>query len=456
MSGHDIGDVDCWARRGRNPASARSLDRADGRWGAMFGRDDERPRGGLRERREVRLEMLTARHMLTARRDADLLERLLGGEDVSRASLDTRPEVRQLAALAGRIPRPAPAPDPLFVARLREELLTQASRRVAAAPPPLPTAATPPRRPTAPRALVLRRPRGLLPGLLAGAFGLAILLGGLSTRALPGDRLYEVKLSIGQAQVRLAGSDLGRGRALLGQVDLRLDEVDALVAAGDPRAQQVDVALSEAAADLAAAQRLLLGIGSGAGDPQALQALADASAQAEGRLRALAPMMPTGSSARLQQLLDLLAVGDVTLARQALACGAPCDDLRRALEVFATASVDSVATAGTTSGVAGPPGPPVTASTGGAGPGPATTVGAPNTAPAQAPSGTGLAGTATVLGQTLTVPPVTGTVTAPVTAPAAPPPTSVPQAPPVPSTPTVPPAPPSGCVVDIAGLCIGG
>jgi hypothetical protein len=45
--------------------------------------------------------------------------------------------------------------------------------------------------------------------------------------------------------VRLAGSDLDRGRALLSQVDHRLDEVDALVGAGDPRAEQVDVALSQ-------------------------------------------------------------------------------------------------------------------------------------------------------------------------------------------------------------------
>ena len=167
-----------------------------------------------------------------------------------------------------------------------------AAGRAGRAPPPVraPAAAAGPR-------AAARRARwssagraALLPVAVATVLGFAVLLGGLASRALPGDRLYDVKLGIGQAQVRMAGSDLARGKALLNQVDHRLDEVDALVAAGDPSSADVDAALNQAAVDLARAQRVLLAGSDGHADPESLQTLADATAQASGRLRALAPL----------------------------------------------------------------------------------------------------------------------------------------------------------------------
>ncbi|WP_460461525.1 DUF5667 domain-containing protein, partial [Angustibacter peucedani] len=304
------------------------------------------------------------------------------------------------------------------------------------------------------RELVLRLPRGLVPGLAAGVLGLAVLVGGLSSRALPGDRLYDVKLGIGQAQVRLAGNDVARGRALLAQVDHRLDEVDALVAAGDPRSADVDVALTQAADDLSDAQRVLLAGDGGHADPEALQALADASAQAQGRLKALAPLMPTASGPELRRLLELLQSGDTVVWQQALACGSPCADVRNDLEQ----QLGQTASGG---------GAPSTAPTGGGSvAGPRATskpsVSVPSTAATQAPGG-GLPGAtstpkASVPGVTVSVPGVG--VTVPGVGVTTPPGGGQPTLtiPPVEATlgPITASVSTSGCVVGLGGLCVGG
>lgn len=404
---------------------------------------------------------------LKARRDADVLARLLQGDAVP----DAPESVRELSVLAGALPRPAVSPDPAFVVRLRSELVKQADARRARltlerTAPTAPTARVTPvgsasthrardGRGGGQRELVLRLPRGIWPGLAAGALGLAVLVGGLSSRALPGDRLYDVKLGIGQAQVRLAGSDLARGRALLGQVDHRIDEVGTLVAAGDPRSWQVDLALRQAADDLADAQRVLLA-GDADADPEALQALADASAQARGRLTALAPLMPTASGLELRRLLALLQAGDQVARRQALACGSPCAAVRRALDqALPGAPSGSGASGGALPAAGGDP----------AASGVRTPGAVPSTATTQVPSGGGRlpgappvqqpstslpGGTVSVPGVGVTVPGVTVT--------------TVPGGQP---TLTVPPlgvtlgsltatASTSGCLVDLLGLCVGG
>lgn len=265
---------------------------------------------------------------LTSRRDAEVFAQLLDGGSPASASA----ELEALADLARALPRPAVRPDPQFVARLRGELVSAAEQRAAALLPRQATVHRPRgetgRATPGPRTLHVRFPRRVVPALAATLVGLAVLVLGLSSRALPGDRLYDVKLEIGQAQVRLAGSDLARGQALLGQVDHRLDEVDALVGAGDPRAAQVDVALNQATSDLADAQRVLLASGDGPADPEALRSLADASVQAYGRLKALQPLLPTGSQPELHRLLDLLATGERMISLQVAACGAPCTALR--------------------------------------------------------------------------------------------------------------------------------
>ncbi|MGN6611043.1 MAG: DUF5667 domain-containing protein [Angustibacter sp.] len=413
---------------------------------------------------------------LTSRRDAEVFARLLDGERPAAASA----ELESLAELARALPRPGVGPDPQFVARLRTELVTAAEQRASLLPRQVTAASLrePASRPSAgPRTIEVRFPRRLVPTLAATLVGLAVLVMGLSSRALPGDRLYDVKLGIGQAQVRLAGSDLDRGRALLRQVDHRLDEVDALVGAGDPRAAQVDVALTQATTDLADAQRVLLSAGDGTADPEALQALADASVQALGRLKALEPLLPSGSGPELRRLLDLLATGQQMLIQQVTACGAPCadlrDDLRRVGIVAGAGGVAGSSSAVGTGAIGSTAPPPAslgvpTAPTAGGGlplpsatttppaPGvPAPTVTAPGvTAPGVTASVPGVG--VTVPGATVTtgsgglpsvtLPPVEATIgplTASVSVPAIGPTSSSP-------SPTS-----SSCVLAVGGLCVG-
>jgi hypothetical protein len=229
----------------------------------------------------------------------------------------------------------------------------------------------------------------------------AALLGGLSTRALPGDTLYPVKLMIGDAQVRLAGSDLGRGKALLGQVDERLDEVDALVAAGDPSATLVNDTLTRASDDLGAAQRELLTTDAGSMDVRALQLLADAGAQATGRLAALRERVPIESVPAVDRLLQQLSQGQAAMVQQldqlvrTGACTSACGSIRTTLEqegTLLTRLLGSLAGASSLRPGGAPSGPPPVGSPGngggtdvgtgaGAGAGPVAGGGLPTSAP---------------------------------------------------------------------------
>ncbi|MFC6007739.1 DUF5667 domain-containing protein [Angustibacter luteus] len=395
---------------------------------------------------------------MTTRRDAEAFARLLDGprtaDTADTAANADGGELATLATLARSIPRPQVGPDPAFVARLRDQLVTTAHERAERRP----ASASPSSRatPTAPRTLVVRWPKGLVPVTLATVLGLVVLVAGLASRALPGDRLYDVKLGIGQAQVRMAGSDLARGKALLRQVDHRLDEVDSLVAAGDPSSADVNVALNQAAVDLARAQRVLLSSANGHPDPDALQSLADATAQASGRLRALAPLVPTASGPALHRLQDLLAVGNAALQREAQACGSACDDVRRQIEAIAgTTSGTPPAGSGSGSGD-GATNPATQGSKPSSRPG----VSVPTVAPSAPAGGGGGAGgsqpgasapgvTASVPGVGVTVPGVSVT-----TAPDGRPSVSVP---PVVVTlgPVTASVSTSGCVIGLGGLCVG-
>jgi hypothetical protein len=280
---------------------------------------------------------------LTSRRDADLLQRALDGDPGAlghRLLADDQPEgLAGLLRLTDELPHPRVRPDPAFVARLRDELLAEARQRPAAAVTAR-RGTTPSSAPAPTRTRALTVPRGgrLLAGLATMVLLLGAILGGASSGALPGDALYPVKLMIGDAQVRLAGSDLGRGQALLGQLDRRLDEVDALVAAGDPAPSLVDETLLRASDDLGDAQRQLLTTDSGRPDPRALQVLSDAGAQATGRLAGLRQRVPISSVAGVDRLLEQLAAGQRAMMQQldqlvsAGTCGSACDSIRAALE----------------------------------------------------------------------------------------------------------------------------
>ncbi|GMA87821.1 hypothetical protein GCM10025868_30710 [Angustibacter aerolatus] len=264
-------------------------------------------------------------HSARSRREAEAFERALTG--------DAPPgDLEPLVRLAGRLPAPSAVPREAFVDDLRERLLAEAGRLERR---PVPHRAETPHAGHDPVTVVLLRPRRLLGALVAAAVLAIAVVGGLSTRALPGDRLYPVRLGVGEARVRLAGDDTARGRALLAQVDQRLGDVDRLVADGDPTSAQVDVALTAATDDLVGAQRLLLRADGRLPDPDGLQALADTTRQAAGRLDALGPL-PQGSQPALDRLRQALVDGQTALVRVVAGCGDACaavtETLRRAAQ----------------------------------------------------------------------------------------------------------------------------
>jgi hypothetical protein len=167
-----------------------------------------------------------------AERFAQLLDEANGRRRTHRrSSIDD--ELHDLVALAARTgeARVAPVPDPEFRAGLRAMLMakierdgigTQAVERAAHAAN---------RAALAGKTQPIRQvPAGagraravLLIGVTAGALALSGV-SAASTKALPGDPLYPVKLSSERAQLALAASDLSRGKLRLEFARLRLSE----------------------------------------------------------------------------------------------------------------------------------------------------------------------------------------------------------------------------------------
>ncbi len=114
------------------------------------------------------------------------------------------------------------------------------------------------------------------------AMTVVTLVGGVgaaaaSTSALPGDSLYGLKRGLESVQLKLASSDLARGRELLEQADARLGEAERLAGsddATDPDIRgQISRTLVEMDAALRAASTLLTEVYAQTGDVAALELL---------------------------------------------------------------------------------------------------------------------------------------------------------------------------------------
>lgn len=150
-----------------------------------------------------------------------------------RSSSET--ELAELAALTRGLGHltVAPEPDPEFRSTLRSFLMATAEREGIGATATAEPAKTPVDALTGKTQVVKQvRPRGSTSGrtrvaLLAGATIGALVLSGVSlasTDSLPGEALYQVKLSTERAQLAMAGSDLSRGQLYLEFAAARLGE----------------------------------------------------------------------------------------------------------------------------------------------------------------------------------------------------------------------------------------
>jgi hypothetical protein len=210
----------------------------------------------------------------------------------------------------------APAPDPEFRVGLRAMLMakierdgigTQAAERAAHAANRAALAGkTQPIRQV--QAGAGRTRAAVLIGVTAGALALSGV-SAASTKALPGDPLYPVKLSSERAQLALAGSDLSRGKLRLEFARVRLSE--ARLVAPDLLSQ----VLADMDDETRRAVPLLTTAAVEQGDPAAVELiLAFVERQREG-LEALRALLGRAGTAATDASADLLRVVE-TRARQ--------------------------------------------------------------------------------------------------------------------------------------------
>ena len=261
-------------------------------------------------------------------RPADRFERALGGSAVTDEQLAELVETsRHLVDLGARM---GPAPDPAFVTALRERLMAEA----ATLPTPSPAAA---RAAASRRAAAKGGPvvvvvgRGL-PRALAGATASALLVGavvGVASRtAVPGEALYPVKGWLDGVAVRLADSDLDRGRTFLAQAQEHISDARELTErTGRADAGTVDVALQGAIDSVRGGQRALDLSYARTGNPQALLAMGDFTARALPQIEVLRTEVPAGSLPRLAELESLLHDTQQATARRVAACGPRCEGM---------------------------------------------------------------------------------------------------------------------------------
>jgi len=182
-------------------------------------------------------------------------------------------ELAECAALTHELSdvRLAPDPDPEFRGSLRSFLMATAEREgIGATAEPARSAA---QAALAGKTQVVKQVRAVSTttgptrlALLAGATVGAIALSGVSlasTDSLPGDTLYQVKLSAERAQLAMAGSDLGRGQLHLEFARARLAEADRVSSA------RLAATLAETDVETAEGVKLLTGAAV-AGDLSAL------------------------------------------------------------------------------------------------------------------------------------------------------------------------------------------
>lgn len=233
----------------------------------------------------------------SARRRADEFEALLSpSHDAPLTERDAARFAALLDVVADLRGLPEVAPRPEFVSSLRERLMAEADTVLV-------------RQPAAPSRLAMPVTTRTRDRRVATLLGGAALVGATATMAvaaqtsLPGESLYGVKRGIESAQVRLAGDDAARGRALLAQAETRLDELEQ-IAAGDGGTDKLAPETLDAFTDQSGdGVRSLLRAYEGGGSEQDVQDARDFTVRSMERLDALQPQVP--ASARD----ELLAAG---------------------------------------------------------------------------------------------------------------------------------------------------
>jgi hypothetical protein len=361
-------------------------------------------------------------------RSADRFQRALEGERVTDDELGRLLETSQRLTTVGS--SLGPRPDPAFVATLRERLAAEAASLPVASPSAARAAAAR-RAASRPAPAVLVVGRGL-PRLVAGATASALLVGGVvglvSRGAVPGDTLYPVKGWLDGVAVRLADSDLDRGRTQLDQAQEHISDARDLADRASPDSADIDTALDAATESVLGGQRSLDRAWSETGNPQALLEVRDFTARALPQVDALRTEVPAASLPELGRLEALLRQTELATARRIAACGGGCgavltsglgpSSLPSSLTASRSLTASSTPAPTRTGMMVTVPGAPVTGDAGGVPPGPSVSGGTGGVAVGGGGSGATLStGEATVklptLSATLPLPSATATVPLP-------------------------------------------
>lgn len=157
-----------------------------------------------------------------AQRAAEEFDSVLDGT-ASRTVADRHADLLATVELLRTQPEVLPRAD--FVASLRARLMTAAETELAAASPTHPAKITPLRR--------RNRRLGTVAAslvIVGGSAGMAAAAAG----ALPGETLYPLKRAGEEINAAVRIGEQSKGKALLGQAENRLDEIEAMMAGGSP------------------------------------------------------------------------------------------------------------------------------------------------------------------------------------------------------------------------------
>ena len=225
-------------------------------------------------------------------------------------------ELERLGSLVTALREHEPAaPRPEFSTALRERLMTEAERVLTADNASLRLPA---------------RTRGTRERRLVAAASALVLLGGtagmaaVAQDALPGEALYPIKRGLENAETGLSVSPAGKGRDLLRQADVRLAEVEGLLADGAPTAApQIPGTLEAFTEQAGAGADLLMSSFEETRDPATIAAVRTFAAHSLAVLDQLGRTAPPDARDELAAAAALLSEID----SQAVALCASCADL---------------------------------------------------------------------------------------------------------------------------------
>lgn len=219
--------------------------------------------------------------------------------------------------------QPAPVPDPVFVAALRERLLAEAESVLAAAAADRDdTDARLRLRPATAR--VRRRNRRL-----AVAISGVTLVGATATMAvaaqsaLPGDGLYPVKRGIENVHADLTFDRAARGRLLLDDASTRLDEATQLSREDTAGSSRVADTLDAFTQQAVAGSDLLVADYQATGDRSSITSVRTFTAASMARLRQLQGMVPPDALDQLLQAAQALDQVDQVSSQACPTCAGP-------------------------------------------------------------------------------------------------------------------------------------